>query len=248
MNRTHALHRCISLLIVGLALSGLSFAGTTANPVPFVNTPLVPSTAVPGSTGFTLTVNGIGFVSGSVVNWNGSPRTTKFVSQSQLTATILASDVAAATTASVTVTNPAPGGGISNVDYFSVTIPKTAVPFSTTTTSLGGKGGGDVAIGDFNRDGKLDLAIPTFVGPSLVILLGNGDGTFQARTVVSLPRAPAFIVAADFNGDGNLDLAMSETNNLGQVEVLLGNGDGTFQAAQTFLTGQGQGSALSPQI
>ena len=178
------------------------------------------------------------------MNWNGSPRTTKFVSQSQLTATILASDVDAATTASVTVTNPAPGGGISNVNYFSVTIPKTTVPFSTTTTSLGGKGGGDIAIGDFNRDGKLDLAIPTFVGPSLVILLGNGDGTFQARTMVSLPRAPAFIVAADFNGDGNLDLAMSEINNLGQVEVLLGNGDGTFRAAQTFLTGQGQGSAI----
>jgi hypothetical protein len=244
MTQERPLVSCIFLLIAGLTFSALGFGVTPNNPIPLVNSPLVPSNAVPGGVGFTLTVNGTGFVSSSIVNWNRSPRSTHFVSQSQLTAQILATDIAAAITASVAVTNPAPGGGSSNVAYFSVTIPKAAVPFSTTTMTLGGKGGGDIAIGDFNGNGKLDLAIPTFLGPSFVILLGNGDGTFQARTVVSLPRAPASIVTADFNGDGNLDLAMSEINNLGQVEVLLGNGDGTFQAAQTFVTGQGQGSAI----
>jgi len=54
-----------------------------ANPVPYVSQPLVPDAAAPGGPGFTLTVNGTGFVSGSVVNWNGSARATHFVSQGQ---------------------------------------------------------------------------------------------------------------------------------------------------------------------
>src|SRR5437879_1172017 len=69
-------------------------ATATANPVPLINEPLVPDAVKPGSAGFTLTVNGTGFVSGSVVKWNGSPRTTTFVGGSRLTAAILASDIA----------------------------------------------------------------------------------------------------------------------------------------------------------
>ena len=58
----------------------------TANPVPLINQPLVPDAAKPGGAAFTLTVNGTGFVSGAVVKWNGSARTTTFVSNSQLKA------------------------------------------------------------------------------------------------------------------------------------------------------------------
>src|SRR6202030_2713644 len=90
------------IVILATSLLGQS------NPVPFVNQPLVPTTVVPGSPAFTLTVNGTGFVSGSVVNWNGSPRATKFVNSTQLTATILASDVAEASTGTVTVTSAGP--------------------------------------------------------------------------------------------------------------------------------------------
>ena len=82
-------------------------------------TSLSPDQAVAGGAEFTLTVNGSGFIDGtgsdrSVVHWNGSPRATTFVSSTQLTATIPASDVATAGTANVTVFNPAPGGGTSN--------------------------------------------------------------------------------------------------------------------------------------
>ena len=52
-----------------------------SNPVPFVDQPLVPMSAAPGGSGFTLTVNGAGFVSGSVVNWSGTPLPTTFVSK-----------------------------------------------------------------------------------------------------------------------------------------------------------------------
>jgi hypothetical protein len=56
--------------------------------VPQINQPLVPEAATPGSSGFTLTVNGAGFVPKSTVRWNGKPLTTTFVSSTQLKATI----------------------------------------------------------------------------------------------------------------------------------------------------------------
>ena len=100
-----------ALLIVFGLLSTLSPEALANNPVPFVNQPLVPDATAPGGPDFTLTVNGTGFVSGAVVDWNGSSLTTQFVSSGQLTATVPAADVAAPRTASVTVVNPAPGGG-----------------------------------------------------------------------------------------------------------------------------------------
>ena len=93
-----------------------------------------------------------------------------------------------------------------------------------------------VAVGDFNGDGKLDLAIgagnfssvtgpTTFVG----ILLGNGDGTFRKGTTVSI--FSILLISADVNGDGNADL-------LSESEIALGNGDGTFQPPDAFGYGQ----------
>jgi hypothetical protein len=76
-------------------------------------TSLSPSAAPAGTPNFTLTVNGSGFISASVVLWKGSPRTTAFVSNSRLDAQIPASDVATTGTAQVTVETPPPGGGTS---------------------------------------------------------------------------------------------------------------------------------------
>src|SRR6202008_121325 len=97
------------------------------NPVPAINQPLVPDAEPPGGMAFTLTINGTGFRSTSVVNWNGSPRATNFVSESKLTANILASDIATARTVAVTVVSPGPGGGASNVVYFAVGRPTSSV-------------------------------------------------------------------------------------------------------------------------
>src|SRR5882762_197511 len=90
--------RLLSLLLLG----SLGLAQATS-PVPQIANPLVPTAVAPGSAAFTLTVNGSGFVSGSTVYWNGSPRATTFVSAAQLTATITAADVATATSGVVTV-------------------------------------------------------------------------------------------------------------------------------------------------
>ena len=91
-----------------------------SNPLPAITT-LQPSGATAGSGAFTLTVNGSGFINGSVVNFNGNPRTTTYVSANQVTAAILATDVATAGKPPVTVINPTPGGGTSNVVDFNIT-------------------------------------------------------------------------------------------------------------------------------
>jgi hypothetical protein len=106
---------------------------STSNPVPAI-TSLQPSSATAGSGAFTLTVNGSSFVSGAVVNFNGNARTTTFLSANQVSAAILATDVASAGTPSVTVTNPSPGGGPSNALTFSVTA-KAITPTVTVTPS-----------------------------------------------------------------------------------------------------------------
>ena len=93
------------------------------NPVPTI-TGLNPFFATPGGSGFTLTVNGTGFVNGAVVQWSGSNRTTSYVSSTRLTAQITVDNIAAPGSASVTVINPPPGGGTSNTVSFLVGTPK----------------------------------------------------------------------------------------------------------------------------
>src|SRR5260370_32535650 len=105
-----------------------------------------------------------------------------------------------------------------------------------------------IAVGDFNGDGKMDLAVIDHgsTSDSVFFYLGKGDGTFQAPTSVSLGAnvGPMQIVAADFNKDGHLDVAVSE-NRTSNVIVILGNGDGTFQAPRSIaLAGQGWGLAV----
>jgi len=102
-----------------------------------------------------------------------------------------------------------------------------------------------VVVGDFNGDGKPDLAVPNFGGifqPSDVsVLIGNGDGTFQPATSVPLGgRYPcSWVAVGDFNKDGKQDLAVTSGSAANQVGVLLGNGDGTFQDPKFYPAGTG---------
>lgn len=207
-----------------------------ANPVPLINSPLVPDSAVPGSPQLTLTVNGTGFVANAVVNWNGMPRATNFITSSQLTATILASDVAAVGTASVAVTNPAPGGGTSNIAFFLVIPPATTVAFAASLTRGVSPIYVGVAAGDFNGDGKLDIVVANYQGIDVLVLLGNGDGTFQSPRPLVVPGDTTSLAIGDFNNDGKLDIVAGSRSG-GQLWVLLGNGDGTFQKYQSYSTG-----------
>jgi hypothetical protein len=91
-----------------------------------------------------------------------------------------------------------------------------------------------LAVGDFNGDGKEDLAVSNTQDGALTILLGNGDGTFGAPASPLNWLCSLSVVAADFNGDGKLDLALADT--IGNtILILLGNGDGTFTPTTTSL-------------
>jgi len=91
-----AMYRFLATLMV---LSALTEVALAQNPVPQIDQALAPQSAVAGGPGFMLTVNGTGFVSDSIVMWNGSARATRFVSPNRFRATIPATDIAAGGTA-----------------------------------------------------------------------------------------------------------------------------------------------------
>src|SRR5207245_261548 len=101
-------------------------------------------------------------------------------------------------------------------------------------------------------DGKLDLAVvnagngQASTNGTISLLLGKGDGTFQAAVDYGAGTNPVSLVVGDFNGDGKLDLAVanlgSYVRNIGiytnsAISVLLGKGDGTFRAALNYDVG-----------
>src|SRR5262249_27370948 len=90
-----------------------------------------------------------------------------------------------------------------------------------------------VAVGDFNGDGKLDLAVANNDSDDISVLWGNGDGTFldSGANFPSGSPAPSAIAVGDFNGDGKLDIVTC--NEIGNsVSVLLGSGGTTFSDAK----------------
>jgi hypothetical protein len=213
----------------------VSLTGTGVAP-PTTATPTIlqlkPVTVRPGNGPFVLSLTGTGFVTGSVVNVNGSPRTTKFGNKHSVTATITSADVATARTANITVVNPAPGGGVSAPAFLAVTNAFTMSPASSIVPA--GANPTLLAAGDFNGDGKLDLAVANGNTHTIDILLSNGDGTFTNGASFSVGSGPASqpisMDVGDFNGDGHLDLVVGVGPD-STLQVFLGDGTGSSFSA-----------------
>jgi len=217
---------CSAVLFVSIS-SGAE--ATTPNPVPVLD-PIVSAAVAPGGPAFTLTVTGAGFVAGSTVYWNGTPRTTTFVNNTKLRAAILASDISSPSTPTITVFSPAPGGGYSNARTLDVSFaifqpffsPRSVTGKVTLTSPLVG--------GDFDGDGHADIVVAS--GTSVYVIRGNGDGTFQVPLGSAGPTGSntTGIHILDINQDGKLDLIAtgSKGTNTSFVNVMVGNGNGTF--------------------
>jgi|HubBroStandDraft_2_1064218.scaffolds.fasta_scaffold06493_3 hypothetical protein len=86
--------------------------------------------------------------------------------------------------------------------------------------------------------GNVDLAVADWLSNQLVILLGNGDGTFQKALKISVP-GPISLATGDFNEDGNLDLAVVEDVGTGDgvLAIFLGDGKGGFKLSASYALG-----------
>lgn len=211
-----------------------SLSGTCPNPVPTL-AQTAPLSAVPGAPGFTLSLLGANFVRGASVLWNGATRATTYVNAGQLNATISAADVSSAITAQLSVSNPTPGGGVSNAIGFAVTSPTSGVSTGRTDLGVGTNPRGTIAA-DFNGDRKADVAVVNRDTANVSILLGNGDGTFKAAVNYATGSDPVNLAAGDLNNDGKLDLVVANRASY-TVSVLLGNGDGTFRSHVDYAAG-----------
>jgi uncharacterized protein (TIGR03437 family) len=173
--------------------NGLTFTITAPNNPGPILTSINPNSATAGGAQFNATVAGSNFVNGATVNWNGSPRTTSFVSATQLTVTIGASDIATAGTAQITVTNPAPGGGTSGQLSFTINNPvPTAASLNPPSVVAGG--------GAF----QLSVTGTNFVPSSQVLW----NGSIRSTTYVSATQITAAISESDIASQGGATISV----------------------------------------
>ncbi len=200
-------HPFVMSLLCAICLAApLSYAATPqpGYPVPQIIGPTHPSAVLPGSLHFTLEVYGANFINGSMVNWNGSARTTTFLSAHHLRAQINAADVAADTSGFITVMTNSPNGPIKSSSYAQVLVHQPTTNFNAERASTELGVAGPFMLGDTTGTNRVDITGITNEG--FQTLLNKGDGTF-AYAPNFITRYPGFGGAdmGDFNGDGHMD-------------------------------------------
>ena len=166
-----------------------------SNPVPSIVS-LTPSQTNAGGAAFTLTVNGQNFVSGASILWNYDPITTTYVDGSQLQAQITAADVASAGTATVSVVNPAPGGGNSGEAEFTIDPTFNAAPVLTSLSPLSVNAGNSGVLLTVNGIKFIPLSVIEWNGVSV------------PTTYLSATQLEAQIPASDLTNPGLADVTV----------------------------------------
>ncbi len=196
----------------------VSYTVTQGNPA--VATPAItglsPTSVSVGSGAFTLTVSGNNFTSGSTVMWNGQARATTYVAAATLNAQITASDVAAISKASVTVSNAASGGGVSAAQSFSVAAAVPAITSLSPATAFTGGSAYTLTVNGTGFDSSAQVSwngspmVTTFVSATQVtavvpatdiaasgsfpVTVWNSDGSASASSPMSVTVSPAPLV------------------------------------------------------
>jgi hypothetical protein len=158
-----------------------------------------------------------------------------------------------AMTGAVTVTNAGPAaadaytitvrvtsGCVITTRSFALTVNRSSecnsASFALKTDHAAGIQPGAAAVGDFNNDGKQDLAIGNYGDNSVSIRLGDGNGDFSGTAKIKVGTNPQSVAIGDFNGDGNQDFAVANYNS-NFVSIRLGDGTGHFANASNVDTG-----------
>ncbi|MGC1768596.1 MAG: hypothetical protein WA785_09795 [Candidatus Acidiferrales bacterium] len=197
---------------------GSTGGNPSPNPAPTV-TSLSPTSATAGAASLTLTVNGTNFISSSTVLWNGSARSTTFVSSVELQAAISASDVASAGTAPVTVSSPAPGGGTSSSLAFTISNPAPVIGSLNPSSIVAGSGAFTLSVNGSN-----------FTSDAVV----EWNSASRTTTYVSGTSLQAAITMADVASAGSA-----------QVTVFTPTPGGGTSSALTFAINASGGSGLT---
>jgi Tol biopolymer transport system component len=227
-----------------------------SNPVPTIASLSPSSTPVcspptPTCSNVTITITGTNFISSSTAQFNGNSRTTTFVSSTQVTVSTIGSDVATNTTISVTVSNPAPGGGVSNAASFVVGTGKPAVrlkgsamasgiqfPQVISLNALGGASNGLSSTPAISADGRF----VAFYSTATNLVAGGPSGNIFVRdTCVGATDCAPQTIAVDVAADGGAP------NRVADAKVAIGD-DGRFVAfasrATNLIAGGATGSGL----
>lgn len=193
-----------STLLLGLIPSLHAATPQPGYPVPQIVGPTHPSAVVPGSLHFTLDVYGANFISSSVVNWNGSPRTTTYLSAHHLRAQINAEDVTTPTSGFITVTTTTPNGPIKSSTWAQVLVHEPVSGLNLVRAATPLNLGPPFMLADTTGTNRVDVT--GAVNEGFETRLNNGDGTFTGAPIYAT-RYEYLGGAAmgDFNGDGYMD-------------------------------------------
>src|SRR5208282_1567956 len=228
-----------SLVVVsftGCGGSGSSGGGQpppTENPVPAIVS-LSPNSANAGGAAFTLTIDGNNFVSSSTVQWNGGTVAATYSSSGQLQAQISATDIASSGSATVSVTNPLPGGGYSGLAEFTINATSNPVPSLKSINPAQLNAGAPASVLTVNGENFANsstiewngavLATTYLSAPSLASANGN--------TVAALNPVSGTIQSSQFAGSEPDVLAISDDN-----QFLYASLDGSSSVRRFILPG-----------